>query len=144
MGKSVHPPLLKKALADVARVDKVVKKDAAALKAIAKSCAAAQKSASSAATDFDSQLKYLKEVIENYGKKVLEIEQIESDLADARGDKKKETELKRKLSKADKEADGLRKEYERAGKVFGTLAHLVADELARLNEAGQKVVAGWG
>ena len=138
MGKSKHPPLLKKALADIARVNTEMKKEVAALKGIAKACASTQKFSASTAGDFVKQYKYLQDVIEKYAKKVIAIEQLEKDMAAAKGDKKKEAEVKKKLAKAEKEADAHRKEYSLAGDVFGTLTGLMNGEIDKLAAASGK------
>lgn len=132
MGKSKHPPLAKKALADIARVNTLLKKEATALKNVAKACGETQKMATSTAGDLKTQYGYLQDVIEKYVIKCVEIEQMESDLAAAKGNKKKEAEIKKSLAKAEKEADAIRKEYGLAGKVFSTLSDLMRGQIDSL------------
>lgn len=132
MAKSKHPPLMKTALADIARINTGMKKDLTALKDIAKTCAATQKMATGTEGDFQKQFKYLQDVVENYAKKCIEIEQLESDLAAAKGDKKREADVKRALAKADKDADAIRKLYNQGGKVFSTLSDLMRGQIDSL------------
>ena len=63
-----------------------MKKNVAALQEIAKACASAGKLASSTAKDYSDQYQYLTRVIENYAKKVADIDSIEGQLdGDAKG-----------------------------------------------------------
>jgi ABC-type transporter Mla subunit MlaD len=136
MSKSKHPPLLEKATDDLSRVNKEVKKSLVALQEIAKACTNAAKVATDTAKVYSEQYQYLTKVIENYAKKVAEIDNMEGELDRvAKGDKKRETELKKQLAKAEKEADAIRKEYGQAGEVFGTLSVLVKEEADKVTAA---------
>lgn len=129
MAKSKHPPLMKTALADIDRINTAIKKDLSALKDIAKTCAATQKMATGTEGDFQKQFKYLQDVVEKYAKKCIAIEQLESDLAAAKGDKRKEADVKKALARADKDADAIRNLYNQGGKVFSTLSDLMRAQI---------------
>ncbi len=138
MGKSKHPGLLDKALKDVARMNKSHKSDVAALKGVISAASSLSKSAGTTARGFSDQYKYLAKLIDQYARKVVEIQEAEDQQSAAKGDKKKEAELKKKLAKLEKEADAIRKEYGLAGAVFSTLTDLFYGEVDALGQAIDK------
>ena len=139
MAKSKHPGLLEKATDDLARINKEVKREAAALKDFAKACESAGKLATSSSDDYSTQYDYLAKLIEKYGTSVAQVIDLERQQDEAKGDKKKEKEVKKKFDKAEKEATALRKEYNLAGEVYSTLSGLIDGEIGRLQAAAGKL-----
>ena len=88
MGKSKHPGLLDKALKDVARMNKSHKSDVAALKGVISAASSLSKSAGTTARGFSDQYKYLAKLIDQYARKVVEIQEAEDQQSAAKGDKK--------------------------------------------------------
>jgi len=140
MAKSKHPPLLKAALADIASMKKNIDKNLTTMKAIAKACASTQSSTIATSSGFNKQYKYLQDVVEKYATQIVEIGQLETDLAEAKGNKKKEAEIKKALAKAEKAGDASRKEYNVGCKLMATLSQGMIDQVDGVATAAEKFV----
>lgn len=140
MGKSKHPTVLITYLKNIGTINKLIKSNNAALERYSKACVSAQKLADSTITKSGKQYKYLRDVIDKYARKVWEIQELEEQQQKAKGDKNKEATLKKKIAKADKEADAIRKEYELAMQRLSVTSALMTGEKNRVKAAGRKVI----
>lgn len=138
MGKSKHPPNVNHALKDINSANKSVNKNNAALNGFSRACLSAQKTAKSTMTSFDTQLTLLQQINGRYVEKAVEIRDLENEQEQAKGDKKKGADLKKKVARADKEADAFQKQYNLTVKLLATLSERMRSEMSSLVAAAEK------
>lgn len=122
MAKSKHPRLLPKALADIADLNGDRKKNATFLKKLKSLCGGTIATSDATIKNTDAQYKYLQDVIDRYARKVVEIETEEE----------KSSPDKRALTRLEKEADKLRKEYNDGVRVLSDLSITMYEQMTKI------------
>jgi len=143
MGKSIHPKLLKKSESASAKHASAITKNLTRYKTLAKTLAGASTMANMMPRDYAAAKKTLQGVMEQYLLKVFEIIELEEQIDNASGDKKKVKDLEKKVKAKDVEADRLRADYGTASYTFAMLDNMVHDEITKALDLSNKIDKEW-
>lgn len=130
MGKSKHPPLLKKALDKSKAAREGVKRDSAALRKVISACAKASATATDVILGMERCADEMIDAIAEYAEKVVQIEELEE-----KAGKSPDAETEKKLAKLEKEADALRERSNKAAREMGTLTDKAYADLEAIGAA---------